>query len=184
MGATDVRIATAYFEGSGYQALQSVLTGKKIQLLVGREEGGEDSVKTVLQEFITELSYGTMENRSHAMRQMLEALEHGWMTVSVGGASTTDSPWLDARYLYHHAKVYIADERAAVVTSANLSHHGLCKSREAGNVINNQSDVSYFVERFDYYFSNSRKITDGLIDALRAWLQAYDPYVNLRTGAT
>lgn len=177
MGATDVRIATAYFEGSGYQALQSVLIGKKIRLLVGREEGGEDSVKTVLQEFITELSYGTMENRSHAMRQMLEALEHGWMTVSVGGASTTDSPWLDARYLYHHAKVYIADERAAVVTSANLSHHGLCKSREAGNVINNQSDVSYFVERFDYYFSKSRQITDDLIDALRAWLQAYDPYV-------
>lgn len=33
MGATDVRIATAYFEGSGYQALQSVLIGKKIQLL-------------------------------------------------------------------------------------------------------------------------------------------------------
>ena len=174
--AIEIRIATAYFEGSGYQALQSALLGKKIRLLVGREEGGEDSVKIVLQEFITELSYGTMENRTRAMRQMLEALEQGWMTVSVGGAPVTDSPWLDARYLYHHAKIYIADERIAVVTSANLSHHGLCKSREAGSVVDNKDDVAYFVDRFDYYFNKSRQITNDLIDALRAWLQAYEPY--------
>jgi len=36
-------------------------------------------------------------------------------------------PWLEARYLYHHAKLYIADERAAVVTSADFSHHGLIR---------------------------------------------------------
>jgi len=36
-----VCIATAYFERSGFQALQNVLSGKKVKLLVGREEGGE-----------------------------------------------------------------------------------------------------------------------------------------------
>ena len=71
--AEQVRIATAYFEGSGFQALQNVLSGKKVKLLVGREEGGEDSLREVLQEFINELSYGPMENRTHSMRQMLEA---------------------------------------------------------------------------------------------------------------
>ena len=62
MPAHQVRIATAYFEGSGFLALQNVLMGKQIRLLVGREEGGEDSLKEVLQEFINELSYGPMEN--------------------------------------------------------------------------------------------------------------------------
>ena len=174
--AEQVRIATAYFEGSGFQALQEALNGKKIRLLVGRQEGGEDSLKEVLQEFIDELSYGSMENRTRAMRQMLEALEQGWMSVSVGAALPQNVPWMEARYLYHHAKLYIADERAAVVTSANFSYQGLCVSREAGITITNPVDVNYFVQRFDYYFSKARSITAQLIEALRSWLEAYPPY--------
>ena len=174
--AQQVRIATAYFEGSGFQALQDALNGKKIRLLVGRQEGGEDSLKEVLQEFIEELSYGPMENRTRAMRQMLEALEQGWMSVSVGASLPQDIPWMDARYLYHHAKLYIADEKTVVVTSANFSYHGLCISREAGITITDHDDVTYFVQRFDYYFDKARSITAELIDALRSWLVAYEPY--------
>jgi len=174
--AEQVRIATAYFEGSGFQALQNALIGKKIRLLVGRQEGGEDSLKEVLQEFIEELSYGPMENRTRAMRQMLEALEQGWMSVSVGASLPQDIPWMDARYLYHHAKLYIADEKTVVVTSANFSYHGLCISREAGITITDHDDVTYFVQRFDYYFEKARSITAELIDALRSWLEAYEPY--------
>ena len=172
-----VRIATAYFEASGFQALQETLRGKKIRLLVGRQEGGGDSLREVLQEFVRELSYGPLENRSRAMRQMLEALEQGWMTVAVGTALPGDFPWLDARYLYHHAKLYMADEQAVVVTSANFSYHGLCRSREAGITITDSDDVAYFVGRFDAYFDQARPITADLIDVLRAWLQAYLPYI-------
>lgn len=39
--ATEVRIATAYFAASGYQALQDVLQGKRVRLLIGRPEGGK-----------------------------------------------------------------------------------------------------------------------------------------------
>ncbi len=172
-----VRIATAYFEGSGFQVLQDTLKGKKIRLLVGRQEGGEDSLREVLREFVRELSYGPQENRSRAMQQLLEALEQGWMTVAVGATLPDDSLWMDARYLYHHAKLYIADERAVVVTSANFSHHGLCLSREAGIAVTDPDDVAYFVHRFDEYFAQARLITAELIEALRAWLQAYDPYI-------
>lgn len=175
--AEQVRIATAYFEGSGFQALQNVLSGKKVKLLVGREEGGEDSLREVLQEFINELSYGPMENRTRSMRQMLEALEQGMMTVSVGASLPQDTPIMDARYIYHHAKLYIADKTTAVVTSANFSYHGLCISREAGITIDKEDDVTYFVERFDYYFEKARQITAELIEALRSWLKAYDPYI-------
>ena len=174
--AQQVRIATAYFEGSGFQALQNTLSGKRIRLLVGREEGGEDSLREVLQEFINELSYGPMENRTRSMRQMLEALELGWMTVSVGATLPHDIPLMDARYIYHHAKLYIADEESVVITSANFSYHGLCISREAGITINHSDDVAFFVERFDFYFDKARSITSELIEALRSWLKAYDPY--------
>ena len=92
------------------------------------------------------------------------------------GTLGPNSPWLDAHYLYHHAKVYIADKNKAVVTSANFSHHGLCISREAGIVVDDKDDVAYFVDRFDHYFEKSRPITTELIDALRSWLKAYDPY--------
>lgn len=174
--AQQVRIATAYFEGSGYQALQEVLGGKKIRLLVGRQEGGEDNLREVLNEFLEELSYGQMENRTRAMRQMLDALERGWMAVSVGAALPENVPWMEGRYLYHHAKLYIADESAAVVTSANFSYQGLCISREAGITITDPDDVIYFVQQFDYYFEKAHSITAELIEALKAYLGAYDPY--------
>lgn len=174
--AEEVRIATAYFEGSGFQALQETLQGKRIRLLVGRKEGGADSLREVINEFVQELSYGPLDSRSRAMQQMLEALEKGWMTVVVGETLPSDAPWMDARYLYHHAKLYIADEQTVVVTSANFSGHGLCRSREAGITINDPEDVAFFVHRFDKYFARARSITDQLIEILRAWLQAYDPY--------
>lgn len=172
----EVRIATAYFEASGYQDLQEVLCGKQVRLLVGRPEGGEDRVREMLDEFIRELAQGAQEGRTRAMRQLLEALENGRMSVVVGQVEADNAAWLDARYLYHHAKLYIADRSAAVVTSANFSHHGLCLSREAGYVVTDPDDVAFFVERFDHYFEQAVPVTSELIEALKAWLRAYDPY--------
>lgn len=177
VNANEIRIATAYFEGSGFQALQESLSGRKIRLLVGRPEGGEDRLREVLDEFIRELSLGPMEKRTHAMRQMLAALEQGWMAVSIGKTEIMEPVWMDARYLYHHAKLYIADRSSVVVTSANFSYQGLCISREAGYTVTDSDDVNFFVEQFDQYFDVSRSVTQELINALRAWLQALDPYV-------
>ena len=174
--AHDVRIATAYFAASGYQALQKALWGKRVRLLIGRPEGGEDRLRDVLDEFMDELSMGPQEGRTRAMRQLLEALEQGWMAVSVGECPGEDAPWLKAGYLYQHAKLYIADRQAAVVTSANFTHHGLCQSLEAGYVVTDREDVCFFVDRFDEYFAQAKPITDDLIEALRRWLGEYDPY--------
>jgi phosphatidylserine/phosphatidylglycerophosphate/cardiolipin synthase-like enzyme len=137
--AHDVRIATAYFAASGYQVLQEALRGKRVRLLIGRPEGGEDRLRDVLDEFMDELSMEPQEGRTRAMRQLLEALEQGWMAVSVGECPGEDAPWLKAGYLYQHAKLYIADRQAAVVTSANFTHHGLCQSLEAGYVVTETS---------------------------------------------
>lgn len=174
--ASEVRIATAYFEASGYQLLQDTLRGKKVRLLIGRPEGGENRAREMLEEFMRELSYGIQDGRTQAMRQLLEALEQGWITVAVGAAGIEQAAWLEARYLYHHAKLYIADRRRAVVTSANFSYHGLLLSREAGYVVTEPEDVAFFVEHFDEYFQQATSITKELIEALQAWLREYDPY--------
>ncbi len=174
--AKEIRIATAYFEASGYQELQDVLRGKKVRLLVGRPEGGRDSIREMLDEFVSELAQGPQEGRTQAMRQLLEALENGWMMVAVGLVEVENPVWMEARYLYHHAKLYIADRQAAVVTSANFSRHGLCSSREAGYVVSDPDDVAFFVERFDHYFAQAVSISSDLIERLKAWLKAYDPY--------
>ena len=175
--AQEIRIATAYFEPSGYHELQIALAGKNVKLLIGRKDGGEDSLKEVLDEFKDKLSEGTLNGRTHAMRQMLESLERGVLMVSVGAEVQGIESFLDARYLYHHAKLYIADRNAAVVGSANMSHHGLSVSREAGITVTAPDDVAYFVNRFDHYFKRARSLTAELIDALRKWLEAYNPYI-------
>ncbi|MFZ5822083.1 MAG: helicase-related protein [Chloroflexota bacterium] len=175
--AQDVRIATAYFEASGYKELQSTIYGKRVKLLIGRPEGGEDRAREMLDEFICELSHDSQEGRTRTVKQLLEALEQGWMTVSVGKSGEEQPAWLDARYLYHHAKLYIADKAAAVVTSANFSYHGLCTSREAGYLVTEPDDVTFFVECFDNYFEQATSITQELIEALKQWLAEYDPYI-------
>jgi len=175
--AQSIRIATAYFESSGYQVLQDVLVGKEVALLIGREEGGRDRLETVLDEFVERFLARPLDRRTHAMRQMLDALENNRLLIAVGNAADSGlGALLDARYLYQHAKLYIADETAAVVTSANCSHHGLVKSIEAGIRITDPEDVRYFVERFDAYFARAESITDALIERLRQLLSAYPPY--------
>lgn len=181
--AQQVRIATAYFEPSGFQCLQDVLAGKRVHLLVGREEGGRDRAEAVISEFVDKLAAYPLERRMRAMRLMLQTMENNLLLVSVG--DTVDGAALmDARYLYHHAKLYFADEDAVVVTSANMSHHGLVTSREAGYVVENPADVKYFVEQFDAYFAEAESITAALIEHLRAYVAAYPPFdVYVRTLA-
>jgi hypothetical protein len=43
-----IRIATAYFEPSGYQCLREALRGKEVRLLLGRPEAGGDKVQEVI----------------------------------------------------------------------------------------------------------------------------------------
>lgn len=170
-----IRIATAYFAASGYQCLQDVLAGKIVYLLVGREEGGRDVVEQVLSDLVDSLTDHPLERRTRAMRQLLAALEDGQLYIAAG-TNPAEAMYVDARFLYHHAKLYIADETCAVVTSANMSYHGLVMSREAGNWVTDPADVAYFVACFDLYFEQAESITERLIERLRAYLEAYAPF--------
>ncbi len=174
-GAGVVRIATAYFEASGWQVLQDVLAGKNVRLLIGREEGGADRVELVLREFAEAVLARPLQRRVTALRQMLTALENGQLLVAVGRA-IDQAAFLDPRYLYQHAKVYIADARAAVVCSSNFSHSGLVRGIEAGIRVETPDDVRYFVEQFDSLFDRAQPIADRLIAQLRELLGEHSPY--------
>jgi hypothetical protein len=63
-------------------------------------------------------------------------------------------PNTETRFLRNlHAKMYIADERCAVVTSANLTDAGLCRNFEYGLYINEQDEVKQIAADFRQYAS-------------------------------
>lgn len=174
-GGDLIRIATAYFEPSGYQCLRRTLRGKELRLLIGRPGDQEENVRTIIREFIEHLTTGDLADRTAALMQMKEALEQGLIAVSVG-LNPDQATTLEGRYHYQHAKLYMIDEEAVVVTSANMSRSGLVESIEAGIVIRDAEDVRFFVERFDEIYQKSRSITDELLELLRDWLADYSPF--------
>ncbi len=172
--ASTVRIATAYFQPSGFQCLQDVLESKQVKLLVGRYETGADNLTEFLREFMESLSTGPLENRTAAMEALREALLKGDFSVTVSGGR--EETLISPRYLYHHAKLYIADDEKAVVGSSNFTRGGLVTSREAGITVTDKDDVRYFVERFDEYYDKGKTITGELLDILQGWLNIHRPF--------
>lgn len=169
-----VRIATAFFEPTGWAALAPILEQKTVRLLVGREEGAADHAGNLLREFFEELYTGGLRQNTAVLKQLLVALRGGKLIIRL---SATGNPRasLDVRYLYHHAKLYIADDLGAVVTSANFTRNGLEISREAGYLVSEQSDVRYFVERFDDFFEQAEILTAEFIQALEEILELRSP---------
>ncbi len=116
------------------------------------------------------------------MEELRAALENGLFQVAVSIDDTDPPTTMGARYLYQHAKLYIADHSTAVVSSSNFTRHGLTTSREAGFAVTDEDDVRYFVERFDHYYAKAVPVADELLEKLKQWLQIYSPfYIYMRS---
>lgn len=174
-----LRIATAYFELSGYRLLRESLKNKTLDLMIGRSERGVDQVQAVLSEFLQSLNSAEPGERYHTIVSMRDALKDGRLKTGVSGSQTylnsDNNGSLETRYLYHHAKLYFFDERAVLVTSANFTYPGLVTSREAGYLVTTSLEVSYLLERFEIYFAESVNISEQLAELLEAWLKIYSP---------
>ena len=168
-----VRIATAFFEPSGWELLSQSLVGKDVRILVGRSEGAADKLDDLLGEFFAEIESGVLSDKVGTLQQILSALRQN--KISVRLSRTKQRTLLDARYTYHHAKLYIADKEKAVVTSANFTRSGLVTSREAGYLVTAPPDVEYFADRFDEYFAEAESLTEPLILALEELLELRTP---------
>jgi len=169
-----VRIATAFFEPTGWAILSDILEQKTVRLLVGREEGAADKVADLLREFFEELQAGGLREHPTVLKHLLSALRAGKLVIKLSTTKKAKAS-IDVRYLYHHAKLYIADDVKVVVTSANFTRNGLETSREAGYLVTEKSDVAYFVETFDEYFDKAESLTTDFIQALEEILELRDP---------
>ncbi len=171
--AKTVRIATAFFEATGWGILADTLSGKEVRILVGREEGAADKVTELLQEFFAEIQEGAFKESPALLKQILSALRAGKLSVriSTGRRDTT----IDARYLYHHAKLYIADRESCIVTSANFTKNGLMLAREAGTLVTEAGQVAYFADSFDKFFAAAESLTDVFIEALEELIELRTP---------
>ncbi|HRP68286.1 MAG TPA: helicase-related protein, partial [Turneriella sp.] len=167
------RIATAFFEPSGWGILAETLKHKEVRLLIGREEGTSERIENLLDDFFVDVQNGLLRKNPELLRGVLQALKNGQLAIKLNAQKVVTT--LDARYIYHHAKLYIADEKRALVTSANFTRHGLELSREAGYVVTDADDVSYFVERFDEYFGKAKSVTEEFIEALEELLELRNP---------
>lgn len=173
--ASLARIATAYFEPSGWQCLKDTLRGKEVRLLLGRPDTAEDKIYEVVDDFFKSLNTGAFEDRIKVMEELRDAIAKGLFMVNISGEDYNETT-LGPRYIYHHAKLYIGDSANALVTSANFTHHGLVTSREAGIIITDTEDVAYFIERFDYYYNKGIPIAPLLLERIDEWLKVYRPY--------
>jgi len=173
--ASLVRIATAYFEPSGWQCLRDTLKGKEVRLLLGRPDTADDKINEVVDDFFKSLNTGAFEDRIKVMEELRDAIAKDLFLVNISGEGYQETT-LGPRYIYHHAKLYIGDSSSALVTSANFTHHGLMTSREAGIIITDTDDVLYFVERFDYYYNKGVPIASILLERIDEWLKIYRPY--------
>ncbi len=171
-----VRIATAYFEPSGYQCLREILRGKEVRLLLGRPEIETDRIRGVIDEFFDALAEGGYAERTGAMKELRDAIRQGRFLVAVSEDGNARQTTLAPRYIHHHAKLYMADGRTAVVCSSNFTAQGLKVSREAGITVTDPDDVAYFVERFDHYFAKAAPVAEELLERLEEWLRLYAPY--------
>ncbi|MCX8124543.1 MAG: helicase-related protein [Spirochaetes bacterium] len=172
-----VRIATAYFEPSGYNLLRTLLKGKDVRLLVGRNEGVELKIESIVDQFIEDLAASDIEDKTQFIEELCEALKAGYFTINLNIQPEVVYTTLSPRFLYQHAKLYIADIHRVVVTSANFTYSGLIMSREAGVVVEDIEDVIYFVNKFDEYFNQGQPIAQELLEKLQDILKLYSPYV-------
>ena len=165
-----VRIATAFFEPSGWQLLEQTLRDKEVRLLIGRPEGTPDRIRSIAEEFADALFSGDLEHRTRSIASLRDALQNKRFSISAGGGT------LDPRHILHHAKIYISDDTRAVVASSNFTFSGLLTAREAGIVVRDEDDVASFIDRFDEYFEQAIPLGKELLDLLDRWLRLGSPY--------
>ncbi|RME91496.1 MAG: hypothetical protein D6767_05140, partial [Candidatus Hydrogenedentota bacterium] len=170
--AKTVRIASAFLDPLGFELLIPFLEKKQVKLLVGRKEGGKDKAKEFILDFMEELAQAPIREKTQLVKKIISALKNQTLFCAVNTSPFT----LEAKYRFLHAKVYIADDQKALITSANVSRQGLLQAIEAGYVVEQKPEIKYLIEKYDEYFQEAVSIADELLEKLLEFLNAHDPW--------
>ncbi len=166
-GKAVIRIAVGFFTVRGYNLIRASAAGKKMFILVGVNEPGEDRVRRVIvKEILDDLSAGVDEDRRAAVEELVGKMEGGDFRI------------VDAHAMDHHAKLYIVDGDVALVGSSNVSGRGLIDAIEAGYTVSDPAHVADYVRWYEgfFYSPGCVDITQALIDALKRWLGLAYPW--------
>ena len=165
-GSNLIRIATGFFSVPAYGALRPSIEGTLTHVLVGFDENARDAIlQNLLEEILEDLRCWD-EDRYQLVAALARDLGRSLRLVN---ARTREND---------HAKVYIVDEKAALVGSSNLTIGGLRRNSEAVTAVTESEDVAYWVRTFDDFWNrpDTIDITDALRERLEAWLALSSPW--------
>lgn len=164
-GKKEIRIASGFFTIRGWGLIRKSTTGKRVYLLVGIEDPGEERArKALVNEILRDLRTGLDRSRRQTVFDLVQKMAAGEFQI------------LDARAMDHHAKLYLIDRDIAIITSANTTGRGFIEQIESGTLENNASKVEELVNKFDAYFVQAKDITAELLEAFQRWLQLASPW--------
>jgi superfamily II DNA or RNA helicase len=191
----EIRIASGFFTIKGWGLIRRHTEGKRVYLLVGIDEPGEERAKMALvQEIMRHLATGIDFGRRQSVSDLIIRMEQRDLSI------------VDARASAHHGKLYIVDRHTAINASANTTGHGFLDQIESGglyapSVIERfvsdyenkhgvqmdsviiealhhfvESQVANFIQKFDQYFATAADITQSLLEALKRWQRLVEPW--------
>ena len=167
----EIRIASGFFTIRGWGLVRRYTKGKRVYILVGLDDPGEERARQALiDEILRDLRTGRDRERRQTVLDLIEKMQQGRLHL------------VDARATDHHAKLYIVDRKVAIMASSNLTQRGLREQVEAGNIITKHREVVALVNEFDTYFAEAKDITQELLEVLQRWLNFVPPWdVYLKT---
>ncbi|MEM1394435.1 MAG: phospholipase D-like domain-containing protein [Cyanobacteria bacterium P01_C01_bin.38] len=161
----EIRIASGFFTIRGWGLIRKTTIGKKVYLLVGIDEPGEERArKALVNEILRDLRTGLDRSRRQTVFDLVQKMAAGEFQI------------FDARAMSHHAKLYLIDRDIAIITSANTTGRGFIEQIESGTLEDNLEKVAELVDRFDEYFGIAKDITSELLEAFQRWLQLASPW--------
>lgn len=164
-GKKEIRIASGFFTIRGWGLLRRHTKSKRVYLLVGLDDPGEERArKALIDEILRDLRTGLDRERRQAALDLVEKMQQGKFHL------------VDARATDHHAKLYIVDHKVAIIASSNLTRRGLMEQIEAGNIVTKRREVVALANEFDGYFAEAKDITQELLEALQRWLNFVRPW--------
>ena len=191
----EIRIASGFFTIKGYGLIRRYIKVKKVYLLVGIDEPGEERARAALvKDIMGHLAKGDNQGRRMNVEDLVARMKRGQVNI------------MDARASSHHGKLYIVDRHTAINTSANTTGKGFVEQIESGMVfapsevkrfvleygdsprVNTNPEtiaaLNKFVEKkieewivsFDELFAAAADITQALLTELERWLEFALPW--------